>query len=337
MSDTPTTATATAITAITATTTAAVVFATEAEFAARAEQKWSRAADSYARYFEPMTVTAGRSLLGMLKLRFQEATAPLSVLEAGCGAGGLARELLLDASAPNSSLSVSELVLTDLSEGMLERARAAIGPSIEVADTPKVTVTIEAADFSDLSSLYPPERFDRYYSNLCLHYARDPDAVIAEAARVLRPGGIAGFTVWGKRSASPVMTIVPDILERFAAKRLDNDNNNNNNNNKRSSFHMGEDDDALRRRFVGDDADDDHRHFARCTVVHYPAVLESLDADDYVRAILDGAPSTKKELEECYNPADQRRIREMVRDRAEELLAGGEPLVLDLAVVVAQK
>lgn len=296
------------------------------DFTKKAEQKWSKAANSYVRYFEPTTVVAGRFLLGLLKLKFQP---PLKVLEAGCGAGGLAKELLLDASSPSSSLSISELVLTDLSEGMLDKTKNLLSD----IDSSSFPIRIEQADFTAFDKeKFSDGYFDRYFSNLCLHYAENPDLVIEEASRVLKAcdetgenGGIAGFTVWGRRDASPVMTIVPDILEGFTKLQPKPKET------KRSSFHMGEDDEALRQRFLRDGL------FSRCTVLHYPAVLESLSAKDYVEAILEGAPSTKKELEEDYSVEDQQRIREMVHEKALEILNRGEPLVLDMAMVVAQK
>lgn len=313
------------------------------DFAKKAEQKWSRAANSYVRYFEPMTVVAGRYLLGLLKLKFQreqggDGSACLKVLEAGCGAGGLARELLLDASSPSSSLSISELVLTDLSEGMLDRARGILKDNIatDSGGSGIQQVRLEQADFTAFDrQKFPDGYFDRYFSNLCLHYAENPDNVIQEASRVLKAcdekgenGGIAGFTVWGRREDSPVMTIVPDTLKGFSKiRKVDAQAQQK----KRSPFHLGEDDEALRQRFLRDGM------FSRCTVLHYPAVLESLNAKDYVEAILDGAPSTKKELEEDYSEKDQQTIRHIVHEKALEILNKGEPLVLDMAIVVAQK
>lgn len=302
------------------------------DFAKKAEQKWSKAANSYVRYFEPMTVVAGRFLLGLLKLKFQ--AQPLKVLEAGCGAGGLAKELLLEISSPSSSTSMSELVLTDLSEGMLDRTRIMLENLATNTSNSSPKIRMEQADFTAFDKeKFPDGYFDRYYSNLCLHYAENPDLVIQEASRVLKAsdengenGGIAGFTVWGRKQDSPVMTIVPEILEGFT-KTTGPDQSTK----KRSSFHMGEDDEGLRQRFLR------HGLFSKCTVLHYPAVLESLNAKDYVEAILDGAPSTKKELEEDYSEEDQKKIRQMVYEKALEILSKGEPLVLDMAMVVAQK
>jgi SAM-dependent methyltransferase len=312
------------------------------DFSKKAEQKWSRAANSYVRYFEPMTVVAGRFLLGLLKMRFQQQQQGLKVLEAGCGAGGLAKELLLDASSPSSSLSISELVLTDLSDGMLDRARVILtdiitnGNDNNSSTSGVPQIRLEQADFTAFDrQKFPDGYFDRYYTNLCLHYAENPDDVIREASRVLKAcdgrgenGGIAGFTVWGRRADSPVMTIVPDILEGFCKKGEPDDKQQQQ---KRSPFHLGEDDEGLRQRFLRDGI------FSKCTVLHYPAVLESLDVKDYVEAILDGAPSTKKELEEEYSEEDQETIRRMVHEKAMEILSKGEPLVLDMAMVVAQK
>ena len=303
------------------------------DFVKKAEQKWSKAANSYVRYFEPMTVVAGRYLLGLIKLKFQ--AQPLKVLEAGCGAGGLAKELLMEITSPSSSTSISELVLTDLSEGMLDRTRAMLeelATHTSKRSSPKIRM--EQADFTAFDSeKFQDGYFDRYYSNLCLHYAENADLVIEEASRVLKAsdengenGGIAGFTVWGRKQNSPVMTIVPKILEGFnKTKTVDQPTK------KRSSFHMGEDDEGLRQRFLRDGL------FSKCTVLHYPAVLESLNANDYVEAILDGAPSTKKELEEDYSEEDQKKIRQLVYEEALETLSRGEPLVLDMAMVVAQK
>ena len=42
--------------------------------------------------------------------------------------------------------------------------------------------------------------FDSYISNLSLHIVTEPKNQIAEAYRVLKTGGAACFTVWGRKS-----------------------------------------------------------------------------------------------------------------------------------------
>jgi ubiquinone/menaquinone biosynthesis C-methylase UbiE len=268
--------------------------------------KWSKTSeDSYVRYFEPTTLVVGRFLVNCCKLQFQDK--PLKILEAGCGTGHLAREVL-----QLYGLSCSELVIGDIAPAMLDKAQETF------CDCDR-QLTIEKADFTQFT--YLDESFDRYYSNLCLCYASDPDAVIAESARILKPGGVAGFTVWGRKKGSNCMTIVPDVLHDFGLRKEDPT--------KRSSFHMGENDEALRQRFLS-------RGFVKCNVVHFPAVIESMDPALFVEAIIDGAASTKKEVE-SFSKDYQKRVREEVFKRGAKILSEGRTLALDIAVVVCQK
>ena len=46
---------------------------------------------------------------------------------------------------------------------------------------------------------YPDAWFDCYVSNLCLMLVDDPNKMLLEAYRVLKPGSKACFTVWGRR------------------------------------------------------------------------------------------------------------------------------------------
>ncbi|KAA8493377.1 Malonyl-acyl-carrier protein O-methyltransferase [Porphyridium purpureum] len=275
-----------------------------------AAKKWSQTASSYVRYFEPTTLVASRYLLNCMKLQFQDY--PLTILEAGAGAGGAAKELLCNL----YGLSLGHLYVTDVADAMLEKARDRLSGSLPNGEK----VSVEKANFAALK--YADATFDRYYANMCLHYADDPDVVLQEAFRVLKQNGIAGFTVWGRCADSPLMTIVPDVLHEFGLDKKDPS--------KRSNFHLGEDDDALRRRFMN------QHGFRKCVVMHYPGVIECFDPDAYVELIIDGAASTKEQIE-SFSKEDQKRVRQEVRDRAGKLLDAGKPLMLDMVVVVAQK
>ncbi len=77
-----------------------------------------------------------------------------------------------------------EVTLTDISEGMLARAREAVGAA-GVAER----VTIERVDMVDLAR-YPDRAFDLVLAiGAPLSYASDPARAAAEVFRVTRPGG----------------------------------------------------------------------------------------------------------------------------------------------------
>jgi len=243
--------------------------------AAETATKWTETASSYVRYFEPTTLVVGRFMLNCMHMQFQEQ--PLKVIEAGAGAGGLAKELLVNLCS--NGLTLEHLTVSDISDGMLEMARE----KLQGLDN----VNVEKADFNKFP--YDDAAFDRYYSNMCLHYADSADIVIREACRILAPGGVCGFSIWGRAQDSALMTIVPDVLDDLGLDPKDP--------NKRTSFHLGEDDGALRKKFLD-------LGFRRCCVIHYPGVIECFDPALYVECIIDGAASTKKQIE-SFSVEDQ--------------------------------
>lgn len=88
------------------------------------------------------------------------------VLEVGAGTGELWR---------NTDASLARLVLTDFSAAMCERLRGIPGATVRQCDAVQLP-------FADAS-------FDTVIANHMLYHIDDPDAALAEFARVLRPGG----------------------------------------------------------------------------------------------------------------------------------------------------
>ena len=64
---------------------------------------------------------------------------------------------------------------------------------------------------------YPNAWFDCYVSNLCLMLVDDPDEMLKEAYRVLKPGSKACFTVWGRRERSLLFQI-SDLAKKSVNK-----------------------------------------------------------------------------------------------------------------------
>ena len=103
--------------------------------------------------------------------------APRTVLDIGCGDGGLAAEL---------AVSVPGVVAVDLSETMVSLARAR-------------GVDARVADIQDLP--FPASSFDCVVAAWMLYHAAGLDRAIAETARVLTPTAPVTFTTENGRNA----------------------------------------------------------------------------------------------------------------------------------------
>ncbi|MCL2830203.1 MAG: malonyl-ACP O-methyltransferase BioC [Betaproteobacteria bacterium] len=119
---------------------------------------------------------AGKALLSLLRDALEKP--PRDVLDAACGTGSGA--LHLSASWPQARLT-----LLDFSPAMLARA---------LQRDPSRRSRYLAADIEVLP--FPPASFDLYWSNLALQWC-DASRTLAEAKRILRPGGTLAFSTLG--------------------------------------------------------------------------------------------------------------------------------------------
>jgi ubiquinone/menaquinone biosynthesis C-methylase UbiE len=133
-------------------------------------------------------------------LPFLELEADSVVLETACG-GGNGLQLLL------ASTPATQIIGTDFSDTMLDitRSRLGAGVNIQQADN-------QALPFEDSS-------FSHYISNLSLHIVPDPAKMLAEAFRVLRPGGLCAVSVLGSESsfADLIMKVIASCRSRVSA------------------------------------------------------------------------------------------------------------------------
>ncbi len=156
---------------------------------------WDRAAEVYDRAWSGPLEPAQSTLLEMADLKPGE-----GVVEVACGSG-LVTLRAADAVGPGG-----RVVATDLSDGMLERARRAV----DDAELEQVTLLRRDAGALELSD----DEFDVAISALGLMYVPDPGVALREMARVLRPGGRAVLAVWGERKRCGWADLFPIVDAR---------------------------------------------------------------------------------------------------------------------------
>lgn len=98
----------------------------------------------------------------------------MRVLDVGCGTGSFTLKL---------AGMGADAIGVDVSRAMIERARSKVKAGLEGNHSP----TFQAADARRLP--FPASSFDLVTALLVLEFSGDPQAVVLEAARVLRPGG----------------------------------------------------------------------------------------------------------------------------------------------------
>jgi SAM-dependent methyltransferase len=134
---------------------------------------WSRCAQGYMDGFGALVVEAIGPLLDEAKVSGGD-----RVLDVGTGPG------LVAATAAERGAT---LIGIDSSEAMLAEARR-LHPEIEFRAGSAEALPFEGGEF------------DAVVSNFMLHHSGQPDEVLKEACRVLRPDGRMGFTVWADPS-----------------------------------------------------------------------------------------------------------------------------------------
>jgi len=121
------------------------------------------------------------------------------VLEVACGTGILT-EHLWRAFGPET-----EIVATDLNDAMLDYARDRRGAFTNVSYR---QADAQALPFADAS-------FDAVVCGFGIMFFPDKAAAFAEFARVLKPGGVLAFNVWGSLRDNPAAGIVHGTIADF--------------------------------------------------------------------------------------------------------------------------
>jgi SAM-dependent methyltransferase len=138
-----------------------------------------------------------------LFLQWLDAPTDSSWIDIGCGTGGLT-ELIARTCNPSSVLGV------DTAEGF-----------IEVARTRVKNAEFHVGSADDLE--VPDDSIDYAVSGLVLNFVPDPHAVLAEMARVVRPGGSVALYVWDYAGHMQIMRYFFDTAIMFDARSAEFD------------------------------------------------------------------------------------------------------------------
>ncbi|MDE6241635.1 MAG: class I SAM-dependent methyltransferase [Anaeroplasmataceae bacterium] len=136
---------------------------------------------------------------------YYQITEGMRILELGCGTGEMWKNQI---SLLNQC---SELVLTDISEGMIETARKNTG-NLE-------HVTYQVVDIQDIP--FKSNSFDIVIANMMLYHVPDMKKGLSEVKRVLKEGGRFYCATYGEHG---IVQYIADLLKPYGAEDSTNKN-----------------------------------------------------------------------------------------------------------------
>jgi len=147
---------------------------------------WTRQAVGYGGLIGAMTARLAESLLDAAAIEHGH-----RVLDVATGPGYVAERAAARGARPTG---------IDIAEGMLERARV-LHPEIEFA----------YGDAEDLP--FEAQSFDAVLAGFVVHLLPRPEVALAEAARVLRPGGAVALSIWDRPERMRVIGVVSEAMD----------------------------------------------------------------------------------------------------------------------------
>ncbi|KAF1335780.1 Alanine--trna ligase, partial [Globisporangium splendens] len=271
---------------------------------AAVRQRWNETAARY-------TATANKRITLQCAVEMHsrmQLDSACTVLEvaAGSGLGSLDIVQRLTRDSDVTSTGKKQLVVTDLSPAMVKMAQERLAN----AGSERLDVKIMEANGQDLKDIATAST-DRFVSNLCLQLTPDPDAMLRETKRVLKPNGLAGFTIWGRPENSGLFTIDSAFNKEVGLS----------DGAVHANFELGQDLVALRKRFAA-------AGFSEVRIWPFLCVLELWSGNDFAQFYLD-----RNFVEDEATRAQHLEIAERMGD---EWLANGFPIGLETYVIIAK-
>ncbi|UKZ82577.1 hypothetical protein TrVFT333_010369 [Trichoderma virens FT-333] len=138
-----------------------------------------------------------------------EVTEPVVLLDSACGSGVVTQEV--QAVLSDEVLQRSSFTCADSSEGMVDVVKRRI--------VEEKWVNAEAKVLDAMNTGLPDNFFSHVAISLALHITPDPDAVVKDCIRILKPGGTFGASTWSKKNSE--IFWIPDVLSAFESFPFD--------------------------------------------------------------------------------------------------------------------
>eukprot|EP01022_Parablepharisma_sp_SALTPOND_P005449 TRINITY_DN1224_c0_g1_i3.p1 TRINITY_DN1224_c0_g1~~TRINITY_DN1224_c0_g1_i3.p1 ORF type:complete len:274 (+),score=-0.91 TRINITY_DN1224_c0_g1_i3:99-824(+) len=191
-------------------------------------ETWNEFSEAYANLIEPCHTYVNNILATQTRVRKAK-----SILEVACGSGYGALSILplIAKGATYYCTDFSPVMLKRLQERFISfgftlnpknnlRSTFSI-PTTKISVTPSaneegITVNALCANNEDLP--FVESSFDSYLAPYSLYHVPHPEKMLQESFRVLKKNGIASFAVFGKQKDSPMFSVMPKILAKYAKK-----------------------------------------------------------------------------------------------------------------------
>ncbi len=184
---------------------------------------WNNFQKDYMNHMEPNVLNLFMMLFNSSNIfKINEITSGRkTILEAACGAGAGLEYLCWQL---NQKEIEADVYGTDLSPNMLEatynRMKKLNYINLDYLDTQmektknsaKINLFLKEADNENLP--FEENRFDLIISSLSLHLVADPEKMLFEVKRILKPEAFAYFSIWGRPENCLPFTVIPNNLKK---------------------------------------------------------------------------------------------------------------------------